>query len=64
MVQFTHILIYRLWLAALHFNENTQRTQAVTKEGKARYIIVFPKYKRGEYTVRKIFVDSTYGKNT
>ena len=61
MVQFTHILIYRLWLAALHFNENTQRTQAVTKE---RYIIVFPKYKRGEYTVRKISVDDTHGKNT
>ncbi|XP_078321751.1 uncharacterized protein LOC111111789 isoform X2 [Crassostrea virginica] len=55
-----HGMLCRLWLAALHFNENTQRTQAVTKEGKARYRIVFPKYKRGEYTVRKISVDSTY----
>jgi hypothetical protein len=27
----------RLWLAALHFNENTQRDQPVTQEGKARH---------------------------
>lgn len=55
---------FRLWLATLHFNENSQRTQAVTQDGKARYRVVFPKYEKGEYTVRKISVDSTYGKDS
>lgn len=54
----------RLWLAALHFNENSQRTQTVTQDDKARYRVVFPKYKIEEYTVRKINVDSTYGKDS
>lgn len=35
----------------------------MTREGKARYRIVYPKYKKGDHTVRKISVDSTYGKN-
>ena len=48
-------------LAALHFNENNGRNQAVTKDGKARYRIVYPKFKKGGYTVRKISVECTYG---
>jgi len=52
-----------LWLAALHFNENCQRDQACTAEGQPRFRIVYPKYKKGEYTVRRIPVDCTYGKN-
>jgi solute carrier family 8 (sodium/calcium exchanger) len=52
----------RLWLAALHFNENTQRDQAVTQDGKARYRLTVPKYKKGEFIVRKINVDCTYCK--
>jgi len=46
----------------LHFNENTQRDQAVTQDGKARYRLTAPKYKKGECIVRKINVDYTYGK--
>ena len=38
----------RLQLAALHFNE-----QAGTQQGELRYEILFPKFKRGGYTVRK-----------
>ena len=38
---------YRLELAALHFNENTNREQAVTKKGEDCYEIVFSKYKKG-----------------
>lgn len=37
----------RLMLAALHFNENGMREQATTKEGKKRYDVVFPKFKKG-----------------
>ena len=55
------IFIYSLWLAALHFNENNGRTLAVTKDGKARYRIVYPKSKKVGYTVKKIYVECTYG---
>ena len=54
--------IRRLQLAALHFNENVNRTQAVTKQGTRRYDVVFPKYKKGGYIVKKILVNATYGK--
>jgi len=57
-----HILLYRLQLAALHFNENTNRIQAVTKQGTRRYDLVFPKYKKGGYVVKKVLVNATYGK--
>ena len=51
---------YRLQLAALHFNENSQREQAVTQQGEEQYAIVFPKYKKGGYIVRKVFKNPTY----
>ncbi|ESP03492.1 hypothetical protein LOTGIDRAFT_137344, partial [Lottia gigantea] len=57
-----HGMLPQLWLAALHFNENSQRKQAVTKDGRARYKIVYPKFKKGDYSVRRILVDCTYGK--
>ena len=38
-------------LAALHFNENTNRKQAVTKQGTKRYNVAFPKYKKGGYNI-------------
>lgn len=37
----------RLMLVALHFNENGMKEQATTKEGKKRYDVVFPKFKKG-----------------
>lgn len=49
-----------LLLAAMHFNENNRRDHSYTQDGKARYSIVFPKYKKGEHTVKKIKVDCTY----
>ncbi|VDI38082.1 Hypothetical predicted protein [Mytilus galloprovincialis] len=55
-----HGMLCRLWLAALHFNENSQREQAVTKDGRARYKIVYPKFKKGDYSVKRILVDCTY----
>lgn len=48
-------------MAALHYNENSDRLQAVTKEGKPRYSIRSPKNKKGEYSVRKEKTAVTYG---
>ena len=53
--------VCRLELAALHFNENTYREQAVTKEGEECYGIVFPKYKKGGYIVKKVTISPTFG---
>ena len=51
-----------LKLAALHFNENSDRPQAVTKQGIERYDVIQPKYKSGGYLVCKVHVKATYGK--
>ena len=48
-------------LAALHFNENSNQEQAVSKKGEERYDIVFPKYKKGSHIVRKVLTGPTYG---
>ena len=48
-------------MAAFHYNENSDRLQAVTKEGKPCYSIRFPKHKKGEYSVRKEKTAATYG---
>ena len=59
MYKIDKLTVIRLALAALHYNENAGRKQAVTKE---RYDILFPKYKKGGYIVRKVTVDPTYSK--
>ena len=55
-------LDYRLHLAALHYNENSGRDQAETKQGEKRYALLYPKYKGGGHIVRKLMEDPTYGK--
>lgn len=57
-----HIHIFRVQLAMLHFNENSDRAQATTKQGEDRYDVVYPKYKKGGYIVRKVTVDPTHRK--
>ncbi|KAM7440480.1 hypothetical protein ABFA07_010306 [Porites harrisoni] len=54
-------MLARLLLAVLHYNENSERLQAVTKEGKPCYSIRFPKHKKGEYSVRKDKTAATCG---
>ena len=54
---------YRLALAALHFNENASRKQAVTVEGQECHDILYPKYKKGGHIVRRVTVDPTYRKS-
>ena len=51
---------FRLLLAAMHFNENFGRAQAVTKLGRERMKIVFPKQKQGEFTPKIVPVAKTY----
>lgn len=58
---FLLIIIYRLLLAALQYNENSDRLQAVTKDGRPYYTIRFPKFKKGDYSVRKEKTCATYG---
>ena len=53
---------FRLQIAILHFNENSDREQAKLEDGSGRVNIVFPKYKKGEHTVKRILVKCTYGK--
>ena len=48
------IFFFRLALAALHFNENTRRRQAVTKTGELHYSVSFPKAKKGEGIAREV----------
>ena len=61
-VHHCRVLYNQATVAALHFNENSGRDQAVTKEGKERYNILFPKFKKGGYIVRKLTVQPTYSK--
>ena len=40
-------------VAALHFNENSQRHQAVTKDGELQWRLSYPKRNKGEHAVVK-----------
>ncbi|KAL3854303.1 hypothetical protein ACJMK2_013577 [Sinanodonta woodiana] len=61
MLAFSYIgMRNRLHLAALHFNENANRPQAMTNSGTSRYQISFPKYKKGGYIVKEVKEDCTY----
>nr|XP_021331120.1 uncharacterized protein LOC110439428 isoform X1 [Danio rerio] len=54
-------MLCRLYLAAMHQNENCQREQAITTTGQAVYKFVFPKTKRGECTAKPVKTEPTYG---
>ena len=51
---------FRLLIAAMHFNENYKRPQAVTKDGRERIRLTFPKSKQGECTAKIVSVPKTY----
>jgi hypothetical protein len=48
-------------LAALHYNENASRQQLLDKDGQPLYVVRFPKWKKGEFSVLPVKEDSTYG---
>ena len=60
--QLQPIYTFRLYLAAMHFNENAGRTQARTTSGKLRYKVLFPKAKKGAHTVKAVKTQATYCK--
>ncbi|XP_049324303.1 uncharacterized protein LOC111195039 isoform X2 [Astyanax mexicanus] len=53
-------MLCRLYLAAMHFNENAGRTQARTTSGVLRYRLHFPKAKKGGHTVKSVKSPPTY----
>ena len=57
---------YRIYLAALHYNENAGREQAHRKDGGKSFSISYPRAKldTGGYSVRKLLVQCTYGMYT
>ena len=53
---------FRLQLACLHFNENSNRMQDVTKDGEAQWQVSVPKYKQGAPVAKQVKVAATYSK--
>ncbi|XP_077063253.1 uncharacterized protein LOC143715388 isoform X3 [Siphateles boraxobius] len=54
-------MLCRLYLAAMHYNENGNHEQATTTEGQAVYKLIFPKSKKGEScTAKPVKIDPTY----
>ncbi|KAL0970143.1 hypothetical protein UPYG_G00237740 [Umbra pygmaea] len=52
-------MLCRLYLAAMHFNENAERPQRKTAKGKLMYRPMFLKAKRGGYTVKQVKTETT-----
>lgn len=50
----------RLYIAALHFNENSYRDQAVNKNGEPIYSISYPKGRKGVGIPKEVKVQQTY----
>ena len=44
----------------MHYNENADRLQAVTRDGRPRFVLCFPKAKKGGYTVRPQKTPATF----
>ncbi|XP_056022033.1 uncharacterized protein LOC125651202 [Ostrea edulis] len=50
---FTICIIFTLFVATLHFNENDRRHQATTTTGAVRWHLSYPKRSKGEVAVLK-----------
>ncbi len=50
----------RYALAALHYNENANRRQAVNVRGNAQFALRYPKYKQGGHTIKQIKTRTTH----
>lgn len=53
---------FRLFLAAMHFNENSSRQQSMTKDGNKQYAVSYPKGRGGEGVAKEVKVDQTFSK--
>lgn len=56
------ICFFRLYLAAMHHNENAKREQAMSK-GKLLWKLLYPKSVKGRASARVIKKDATFGKS-
>lgn len=56
-----HCSACRHTLAALHFNENRGRSQALDRVGEPAFTIKYPKFKHGGFTARRVPRQPTYG---
>ena len=46
--------------AALHFNENSERQQSTTRQGKKQCGVSYPKGRGGEGVAKEVKVDQTF----
>ncbi|KTF79623.1 hypothetical protein cypCar_00007802 [Cyprinus carpio] len=53
-------MLCRLYLAAMHFNENVVRPQMTTSKGKLVYKHFFPKAKKGGHTIKPVKTEPTF----
>lgn len=53
-------LLCRTLLAAMHYNDNADRPQAMNSAGQLMYNIRFPKYKKGDFSVVPVKGDPVY----
>ncbi|XP_073700525.1 uncharacterized protein [Garra rufa] len=61
-VVFSYIgMLCRLYLAAMHFNENADHEPTANFEGTAVYKIMHPKSKKGKPTAKPVKTEPTYG---
>ena len=47
-------MLSRLLLAAMHFNENSERGPATKADGTVQYAVRYPRFKHGDHTVRVV----------
>ena len=55
-------MLFRMMLVAMHWNENSGRKVAKTKEGESRFKVAYPKNQKGHATAKVVKEDATYGK--
>lgn len=56
--------MFRHIIAAVHFNYNLYRAVKLNDDGSEQVKIVYPKFKNGKATVKKVRVKPNYGKDT
>ncbi|XP_056443945.1 uncharacterized protein LOC130380682 [Gadus chalcogrammus] len=53
-------MLCRLYLAALHYNENSDRGQATTSSGDLMFRLTFPKARKGECRAKPVKTEATF----
>lgn len=61
VLTYMSLLYCRLYLAAMHYNENAEREQATTTSGQPMNKVVFSKSKKDECTAKPLKAAPSYG---